>query len=178
GGLDQFVFNSASGCPASSNCFPIYVVPDNDPVFFSAYGEIGYFLTGETRGYRNGAWDRTKVLRPVSKGGWGALQINGRVDYLDLDDDALKAAVSNNFMTGAISLAPNDVRLARGGEQLGFLAGVIWIPEDYARILVNYTHSRITGGPHAAAVRADSTKPVDKRKYGVDTLAARVQIDF
>ena len=49
-------------------------------------------LTGETRGYKNGTWDRTKVLKPFSKGGWGAFQVNGRVDYLDLDSNGLTSA--------------------------------------------------------------------------------------
>lgn len=177
-GLSQFVFNSDSGCPTTTDCYPIYVVPGDDPVFFSAYGEIGYFLTGETRGYKNGAWDRTKVLHPFSKGGWGALEVNGRMDYLDLDDDGLKDGLSNNFVTGETSLASTNSRLGRGGKQLGFLASLIWIPEDYARVLVNYTHSWITGGPYAATVEPDSSKPVDKRKYGVDTVAARFQVDF
>lgn len=177
-GLDQFIFNSASGCPTSANCYPIYVVPGDNPLFFSAYGEIGYFLTGETRGYKNGAWDRTKVLKPFSKGGWGALEVNSRVDYLDLDDEGLKNALSNNFATGEASLASTDSRLGRGGKQLGFLASLIWIPEDYARVLVNFTHSWITGGPQAATVKPDSSRPVDKRKYGVDTVAARFQVDF
>jgi phosphate-selective porin OprO/OprP len=177
-GLDQFVFNSATGCPTTANCFPVYVVPTSNPGFFSAYGEIGYFLTGETRGYKNGAWDRTKVLHPFSKGGWGALEVNGRMDYLDLDDDGLQNGLSNNFVTGQASLASTNSRLGRGGKQLGFLGSLIWIPEDYARVLVNYTHSWITGGPYAATVKPDSSKPVDKRKYGVDTIAARFQVDF
>ena len=61
------------------------LVPDGNPSFWGGYIEAGYFLTGETRGYKNGTWDRTKVLKPFSKGGWGAVQLNGRVDYLDLD---------------------------------------------------------------------------------------------
>jgi phosphate-selective porin OprO/OprP len=177
-GLGQFAFNSASGCPTTVNCYPIYVVPSDNPLFFSAYGEVGYFLTGETRGYKNGAWDRTKVLHPFGKGGWGALEINGRMDYLDLDDDGLQNGLSNNFATGEASVASTNSRLGRGGKQLGFLGGLIWIPEDYARVLVNYTHSWITGGPQAATVKPDSSKPVDKRKYGVDTVAARFQVDF
>ena len=48
----------------------------------------GYFFTGETRGYKDGLWDRTKVLKPFSKGGLGAFQVIGRVDYLDLDRQA------------------------------------------------------------------------------------------
>jgi len=177
-GLNQFVFNSASGCPTSADCYPIYVVPGEDPGFFSAYGEVGYFLTGETRGYKNGAWDRTNVLQPFNKGGWGALEINSRVDYLDLDDNALKDGLSNNFVTGESSRASTNSRLGRGGKQLGFLASLIWIPENYARVLINYTHSWITGGPQAATVKPESSKPVDRRKYGVDTIAARFQVDF
>ena len=52
------------------------IVPDGNPSFWGGYIEAGYFLTGETRGYKNGTWDRTKVLKPFSKGGSGAFQIN------------------------------------------------------------------------------------------------------
>lgn len=164
-GLDQFPSATA-------------VVPTGDPTFFSIYGEVGYYFTGETRGYKNGAWDRTKVLKPFSKGGWGALQLNGRVDYLDLDSNKLKNGLTNNFVTGATSLASTNSRLGRGGTQLGYLAGLVWIPEDYFRVLLNYAHAEVEGGPQAATVEPTSTKPVDKRKYGVDVVAARVQVDF
>ena len=69
---------------SSTDCVAAFV-PDGNPSFWGGYIEAGYFLTGETRGYKNGTWDRTKVLKPFSKGGWGAFQVNGRVDYLDLD---------------------------------------------------------------------------------------------
>lgn len=154
---------------------PTFLVPSGDPSFFSAYGEVGYFLTGETRGYKNGLWDRTKVLKPFSKGGWGALQVNARLDYLDLDSSKLKTGFTNNFLTG---VATPSIGLGRGGKQTGYLAGLIWIPEDYFRILLNYAHARIEGGPQAATVKPTSTDPIDKRKYGVDTVAARVQVDF
>jgi len=169
-GLDQFV-NNSSGIPA-------YATPSGDPTFFSAYGEVGYFFTGETRGYKNGAWDRTKVLKPFSKGGWGALQGNLRLDYLDLDDDELKDALTHNFANGTNTLASVNSRNGRGGKQLGYLAGLIWIPEDYFRVLLNYAHAEVKGGPQAAVVKPNSSKPVDKRKYGVDVVAARVQVDF
>ena len=38
------------------------------PTFFGGYAEIGCFLTGESRGYRGGRWDRTTVRRPVGGG--------------------------------------------------------------------------------------------------------------
>ena len=151
------------------------LVPDGNPSFWGGYLEAGYFLTGETRGYKNGAWDRTKVLKPFSKDGWGALQVNARLDYLDLASGKLRSGFNNNFATGTSSAS---VGLGRGGTQMGYLAGLIWIPEDYFRVLLNYAHAEIEGGPHAAVAEPNSSKPINKRKYGVDTVTARVQVDF
>ena len=155
---------------------PTQFVSRGDPSFWGGYVEAGYYLTGETRGYKNGQWDRTKVLKPFSKGGWGALQLNGRVDYLDLDSDELKDGCTNNFVTG--TSCTGAAQLQKGGKQLGLLASLVWIPEDYVRFYLQYSHAQITGGPSAAVVEAGSTKPLDDRKYGVDTVAARAQIDF
>lgn len=91
------------------------LTPGLSPTFFGGYGEVGLFLTGESRGYRGGKFDRTKVLRPVGNGGFGALQLNLRFDYLDLSDD------------GVI-----------GGRQEGYAASLIWIPQDHVRFLLNY----------------------------------------
>jgi phosphate-selective porin OprO/OprP len=149
-----------------------------DPSFFSAYAEVGFFLTGETRGYKNGTWDRTKVLNPYNKGGKGAVQLIGRLDYLDLDTAKLKNGFTNNFTTGATSLAALKTRLGRGGKQTGYLFGLTWIPTDYVRFLVNYIHTEVEGGPFAAAFKPLSTKPVDQRTYSVDGFAIRAQFDF
>jgi len=153
-------------------------VPDGNPSFWGGYIEAGYFLTGETRGYKAGTWDRTKVLKPFSKGGMGAFQIIGRVDYLDLDDSHLKNGCTNNFVTGVCTAPSTATLLGKGGKQLGFLAGLTWIPEDYLRVLVNYSHASIEGGPQAATAEPDSSKDIDERKYGVDTVQARFQVDF
>ena len=150
-------------------------VPTGNPSFWGGYAELGYYFTGETRGYKNGAWDRTKVLKPFSKGGWGALQLNGRVDYLDLDSSRLKNGCSNNFVTGVCTGAPV---LSKGGKQLGLLASLVWIPEDYMRFYLQYSHAAITGGPFAATVKPTSSKPIDEREYSSNTVAARAQFDF
>ena len=154
------------------------VTPTGDPTFFSAYAEIGYFLTGETRGYKNGTWDRTKVLNPFSKGGWGAVQLNARFDYLDLDTNELKNGVTNNFATGVTTLAALNSREARGGKQSNYQASVVWIPEDYFRFYLQYVHTAVEGGPFAALVKPLSTDPVSQRKYGVDSIAIRAAYDF
>jgi phosphate-selective porin OprO/OprP len=87
------------------------------PTFFGGYAELGWYITGETRGYRNGVFDRTRVLRPLSAGGPGAFQLNVRYDRLDLSDSGIT-----------------------GGSQNAYLASVIWIPSDYVRFLLNYGH--------------------------------------
>lgn len=150
-------------------------VPSDDPGFFSWYVEAGYFLTGETRGYKNGMWDRTKVLKPFSKGGWGALQVNARYDFLDLATRDLRNGFSNNFGTGIFTPSNN---LGRGGTQTGYLASLIWIPEDYVRFLLQFSRAEVEGGPFAAVVESGSSEPLDKRDYSSNGVALRAQVDF
>jgi phosphate-selective porin OprO/OprP len=158
------------------------VTPLSNPSFWGGHFEIGYFLTGETRGYKNGLWDRTKVLNPFNKGGWGAFQVTGRLDYLDLDDAKLIDAPTTTFATGATSLnvtpAGLATRQARGGKQVGYLLGLTWIPTDYVRFLVNYIHTDVKGGPFAAAADPTSINPVNRRGYTTDAFAVRAQLDF
>ena len=153
------------------------LVPTGNPTFWGGYVEAGYFFTGETRGYKNGAWDRTKVLKPFSKGGWGAFQLNGRIDYLDLDSNKLKNGCNNNFGTGVCTASFGPTR---GGKQTGGLASLIWIPEDYLRFLLQYSHAWVKGGPLADEVEGvPSTTPgLDDAKYGVDVIMTRAQLDF
>jgi phosphate-selective porin OprO and OprP len=158
----------------------VAVTPTGDPGFFGAYGELGYFLTGETRGYKHGdgTWSRTKVKNPVSSGGIGAFQIAGRLDYVDLDDPALKNGVTNNFSTGGTSLAALNTRLGRGGTQTSYMLGLNWMPIDYVRFLFNYVRADVDGGPIAISAKPLAGEPVDQRSYGVDVFAARMQIEF
>jgi phosphate-selective porin OprO/OprP len=153
------------------------LAPTGNPSFWGGYVEAGYFLTGETRGYKGGLWDRTKVLNPFSKGGWGAVQLNGRIDYLDLDSSKVKNGCSNNFTTG---ICTASINFTRGGKQLGFLASVVWIPEDWMRFYVQYSHAKVTGGPFADEVSglATSDPAVDNVNYGVDFVGTRASIDF
>jgi len=94
----------------SRNGFP-------DPTFFGAYVDAGYFFTGESRGYKDGKFDRVKVKHPVGKGGWGSLGANIRWDYLDLVD-----------------------RPIVGGRQNAFQASLNWKPMDYILFGLNYAH--------------------------------------
>ena len=114
------------------------------PNFFGGYAEIGYFLTGETRGYRNGRFDRTSVRRPVGgdEGGFGALQANLRYDFLDLNSSGVT-----------------------GGTQKGLQASLIWIPIDHVRLLLNYGRMHYEDAVIPAAG--------GDRDYRVDVIGAR-----
>lgn len=87
-----------------------------DPTFFGGYAEVGMFLTeGDTRGYKGGTFDRVKPANPVGEGGFGAVQVNLRYDYLDLTDAGIV-----------------------GGAQNGYAVSLVWTPTDYTRFMVNY----------------------------------------
>lgn len=90
----------------------------DDASFFGGYAEVGYFLTGgDKRGYKGGKFDRTRPANPIDEGGIGAIQINLRYDYLDLNDGTVI-----------------------GGQQNGYLASLVWVPTDYTRFMLNYGH--------------------------------------
>jgi phosphate-selective porin OprO/OprP len=100
-----------------------------DPTFFGYYVEVGMFLTkGDTRGYKNGAFDRVKPANPIGRGGIGAIQVNARYDYLDLSD------------AGVI-----------GGKQRGYELSLTWTPTAYTRFIVNYGRMQYSDAAISAA---------------------------
>jgi phosphate-selective porin OprO and OprP len=93
-----------------------------NPTFWGGYAEVGLLVTpGDKTGYRGGAYDRIRPVRPVGKGGIGAVQLNARYDRLDLTDGAIV-----------------------GGLQQTAGVSAVWIPTEYVRFLVNYGHLWIT----------------------------------
>jgi len=121
----------------------------DDPTFFGAYVEGGYFFTGESRGYKGGKFDRVKVKKGFDQGGWGALGLNLRWDYLDLNNGGIL-----------------------GGKQNAYQASLNWKPTDYVLFGLNYAHLIYKDG-----IDIDPTAGVD-RDYSVDMIALRSQVDF
>jgi phosphate-selective porin OprO/OprP len=107
-----------------------------DPTFFGGYGEVGVFLTKDSRPLKGGAFGGIKPKKPLGNGGIGALQFNVRYDYLDLNSK------------GVI-----------GGKQNGYLASAIWTPIENIRLLFNYARLDYTGA--AIAVAGDRNYAVD-----------------
>lgn len=96
-----------------------------DAKFNGGYIDISYFLTGESRGYKGGKFDRTTVINPVFEGGSGAFQVAARYDVIDLTDTTV----------GII-----------GGKQTSYIFGVNWLLNNYSRVMANYSRSDIDGG--------------------------------
>lgn len=100
----------------------------NNPIFFGAYMEVGIFLTQDSRPLKDGMFGAIKPRKPVGGGGLGAVQLNLRYDYLDLN-------------SGAII----------GGKQNGYLASLIWTPADNFRLMGQYTKLNYTDAVIAVA---------------------------
>lgn len=78
----------------------------------------GWFLTGESRAYKGGKFDRTTPNSPVSEGGMGAWELRARYDYLDLNDGAVN-----------------------GGEATAYTLGVNWTPVKNVRFMGEYVNA-------------------------------------
>jgi phosphate-selective porin OprO and OprP len=139
---------------------------DSNPEFAAIYGEVGYWLTGETRAYRGGRFNRTPIKNPVTQGGFGGLQLAARVDYLDLESAV--GGTGRGVVNGVLN----------GGRQLGYLFAVNYFPTEFLRFTGQYSRLNITGGPNAGQVVPVSTVSLLDRSYNVDALVFRAQIEF
>lgn len=117
-GLEAAVIHGRFHAVAEAHWLEAQLFGMADPTFFGGYAEAGVFLTpGDSRGYSGGRFNRTRPARTVDEGGIGAIQLNLRYDYLDLNDAGIV-----------------------GGRQNLIAASLIWTPIDHARLSVNYGH--------------------------------------
>lgn len=117
-----------------------------DARFWGGYAEVGYFLTkGDSRSYRDGIFGRTAPVRPLGDGAIGALQLNLRYDYLDLNDGAI-----------------------RGGRQNGVMAALVWTPINYMRLNANYAWLRYDDAAVPAGGRRDYDVHVGGARFELD----------
>ncbi|RKF23184.1 hypothetical protein D6851_01445 [Altericroceibacterium spongiae] len=104
-----------------------------DPTFFGGSAEMGLFLTsGDKRSYKGFKFDRVKPAHPLDQGGFGALQVNLRYDYLDLNDADI-----------------------RGGIQNAYAASLVWTPTDFTRLMLEYSRMEYDDMPILAGTQDD-----------------------
>lgn len=125
--------------------------------FDGGYVDIGWFLTGESRPLERGGWQRPKVSNPVFEGGWGAVALVGRVDYLNLNDSSA---------------------LVYGGKQYSVIAGLSWHLNRHTRIMFNYARTEVSKGLSAVALHGDAVVDTVTGKASIDAVTGRFQVDW
>ncbi|TNF83737.1 MAG: hypothetical protein EP299_00885 [Acidobacteria bacterium] len=97
-----------------------------DPTFMGSYGQVGFFLTGESRPYRrnSGVFGRVQPERnwhkgnPFKKQNGGVWEVVGRISRVDLEDE-----------------------LIDGGILTDVSAALNWYPNSATRVQVNYIYA-------------------------------------
>jgi phosphate-selective porin OprO and OprP len=112
------------------------------------YGYVSYFLTGESRAYKNktAAWDRLKPNRNFDfhSGGWGAWEVAAGYDYIDLNDGVIE-----------------------GGRASTAKFGLNWYPNSHFRVMSNFVHVLDLNTGQRGFKNAD-----------LDMFEMRAQVDF
>ncbi len=116
--------------------------------FDGFYAYATYFLTGETRPFRGGNFDRVKPFRELGKDGLGAFELAIRYDRLDLSNTPVVARAGN--------------------EAESWTFGLNWYFNPFAKLLFNWVRFDGTNTP---------LDPVGTRTKG-DVLATRLHLDF
>jgi len=116
------------------------------PTYQGWYVEGSVFLTDDMRSYdaNPGEFKRIRVKNPVfgGSGGWGAWQLAGGYDVINLADGAAA------FNT---STRRNAEECVDCGDQETWLIGLNWWMTDYTAIKFNLTQSEISGGANDGA---------------------------
>jgi phosphate-selective porin OprO/OprP len=125
-----------------------------DGEFDGAFVQVGYFLTGEHRGYKKSShsFDRVKVYEPffcvtTADGcckGHGAWEIAARWSYVDLTDAGIE-----------------------GGHAQNVTVGVNWYLNSYARVMFDYIHGDSEDAPVTGLDGGET-----------DLLGMRAQVDW
>lgn len=117
----------------------------SDPDFSGWYVYGSYFLTGESRPYKKGAFSRVKPHSVVGKGGYGAWELALRYSSLDLED-------------GSVT----------GGESDNLTVGVNWYATPYVRFMANYV--RAESDPFSSEI----TTPQDDDELDIFQVRAQI----
>lgn len=116
--------------------------------FNGYYAFATYFLTGETRPFKGGNFDRVRPLKELGKNGLGAFELAARYDHLDLSD--------------------TPVLIRAGNQASSITLGINWYFNPYAKLMFNWVHFWGDNTP---------LDPVGDKSRG-DAFAGRLHVDF
>lgn len=189
--------NSSSNLPSTPN--PFIGVPD--PEYKTWYVEGAWFFGGHQNYNKEGKWDRPTVDNPLrwNEGkGWGAVQLVGKYDVIDMSDTGntvLFGSASAPSFVGACATtqlwpgtnsaggAANAPKVAECGEQKTWSVGANWYLNDYVRLMFQYSQSNLSGYP-VTPIQANNLEfPGSTQKAGFDGatirgFGMRAQVDW
>ena len=116
--------------------------------FSGYYGYAAYMLTGETRPFKGGNFDRVKPFKDLGNGGFGAVEIALRYDHLDLADTPVPGRAGN--------------------EASSVTAGLNFYFNPYTKLMLNWVRFWGDNTP---------LDPVGSKTKG-DAFAGRLHLDF
>jgi len=120
-----------------------------DPDFDGGYIYGSWFLTGESRAYKKGAFSRVSPKSVVGKGGHGAWELALRYSTINLDDGGFN-----------------------GGEEDNITVGLNWYATKYIRFMANYVHTDTD--PTSSGLQVAGQPDDDE----LSVFQLRAQIDF
>jgi phosphate-selective porin OprO/OprP len=116
--------------------------------FTGLYGYASWFITGETRPFKGGNFDRVRPFTELGKDGLGAFEVALRYDKLDLSNTPI---------------------LARAGNEASSLTlGLNWYFNPFAKLMFNWVRFRGDNTP---------LDPIGNDTKG-DVVATRLHLDF
>ncbi|MGE5722900.1 MAG: OprO/OprP family phosphate-selective porin [Sphingomonadales bacterium] len=116
--------------------------------FDGLYVYGSWFITGETRPFKNGNFDRVKPYKNFGKDGFGALELALRYDRLDLSNSPVAARAGNKAQSWTL--------------------GLNWYLNPYAKLMFNWVRFSGDNTP---------LDPIGAKTRG-DALATRLHYDF
>ena len=120
----------------------------DDRHFTGFYGYAAYMLTGETRPFRGGNFDRVRPFKELGKNGLGAFEVALRYDNLNLRKTPAPARAGN--------------------EASSFTAGLTWYFNPFAKLMFNWVRFSGDNSP---------LDPIGDMTEG-DAFATRLHLDF
>jgi phosphate-selective porin OprO/OprP len=120
----------------------------DDRHFTGFYGYAAYMLTGETRPFRGGNFDRVRPFKELGKTGLGAFEVAVRYDHLNLRKTPVPARAGN--------------------EATSFTLGLNWYFNPFAKLMFNWVRFSGDNTP---------LDPVGGETRG-DAFATRLHLDF
>lgn len=116
--------------------------------FTGYYGYAAYMLTGETRPFKGGNFDRIRPFKELGSSGLGAFELALRYDHIDLSSTPVEARADNRASS--------------------ITAGLNWYFNPYTKLMINWIHFWGDNTP---------LDPVGSKTKG-DAFASRLHLDF